>query len=308
MRVSRVLAMLFGLLPGVAQAQSENPSQSPPENITVTAPGVPPEGALHDFIKSYTASSQPSGKITRWRMGACPITAGLSPAGNRLVTDRVRQLAALAGAPLGDAHCKPNIDIAFTLKPQVLLDTVREKNRVLLGYHTNSQEEALATVTHPVQAWYTTQTVDLNGVAYLDKGQPNAPGYEIQTPFGPVWLQDVPAVHVTGNHLNDGLSSELFHVIVVIDLAKVKGHTLGALSDYAAMLSLSRTQSFENCEPVASITNLVSAPCDGALKTNELNANDLAYLHGVYSLNPRNSFQQQKDEIAYAMKKGAGER
>jgi len=302
MRVSRVLAMLSCMLPGVALAQSPNAS----ENITVTAPDLPPDAALRDFIQSYSASSRPSGKITRWRQGACPITAGLSPAGNKLVTDRVRQIAALAGAPVGDAKCKPNIDIAFTLNPQVLMDTVREKNRVLLGYHTASQEDAFATMIHPVQAWYTTQTVDLNGSTYLDRGQPNTPGYEVRTPFGPVWLQDTPAVHVTGNHLDDGLSSELFHVIVVIDLAKVKGFTLGALSDYAAMLSLSRTQSFETCQSLASVTNLLSPSCES--KTNEISASDLAYLHAVYSINPRTAFQQQKDEIAYAMKKGAGAR
>ena len=305
MRVSRVLAVLSCLLPGIALAQAPGPGA---ENITVTAPALPPDAALHDFIKSYTASSQPSGKITRWRIGACPVTAGLSPAGNRLVTDRIRRLAALAGAPVGDAHCKPNIDIAFTLNPQILMDQVREKNRVLLGYHTASQEDALATIAHPIQAWYATQTVDLKGAAYPDNGRPSGPGYELRTPFGPVWVQDVPNLHVTGNHLDDGLSSELFHVIIVIDLAKVKGLTLGALSDYAAMLALSRTQSFEACQPVASIANLLSDPCDSALKTNEISQADLAYLHAVYSINPRTSFQQQKDEIAYVMKKSAGER
>lgn len=310
MRISRILAVLSCLLPGAAFAQS--PSEPKPaaasENIVVNAPGPPPDGALHDFIKSYTASSQPSGKIARWRSGACPITTGLPPAGNRLVTDRVRQVAALVGAPVGETGCKPNIDIVFTFHPQLLMDWVREKNRVLLGYHTSSQEQAFATITHPVQAWYTTQTVDLNGTAYLDRGQPNAPGYTIQTAFGPVYLQDVPAVHVTGNRLDDGLSSELYHVIVVIDLAKVEGRTLGALSDYAAMLSLSRTDSFENCGPVASITNLLTASCGAQMKSNEISGSDLAYLHGLYSINPRNSFQQQKDDIAYAMKKGASKR
>jgi hypothetical protein len=285
MRVSGVLAVLSCLLPGMAQAQAPGTPAHPglaTESVTVTGS----DKALHDFIKSYTASSQPSGKIARWRIGACPITAGLPPAANKLVNDRVRQVAALAGAPVGDVHCKPNI---------------------LLGYHTASQEDAAA-MTHPVQAWYTTQTVDLNGSAYLDRAQTNTPGYIVDTPFGPVYLQDAPAVHVTGNHLDDGLSSELFHVIVVIDLAKVKGFTLGALSDYAAMLSLSRTQSFEACQPVASITNVLAGSCAQEWKTSEISSSDLGYLRGLYRINPRNSFQRQKDEIAYAMKKGAGER
>ena len=115
-------------------------------------------------------------------------------------------------------------------------------------------------------------------------------------------MSDVPAVHVTGGRLHDELSSELFHVIVVIDLSKVIGRTLGSLSDYVAMLSLARTKAFDVCQPVASISNLFALSCDEG--THTISDNDLSYLHGIYSIDPRASFQQQKGEIAYQMKKG----
>ena len=307
MRISCVLVVLSCVLPGAAWAQNEPQHTGlSTEKVTVTAPAEIPASVLHDFIKSYTAPSSPSGKVARWRYGACPIATGLPPAGNKLVTDRVRQLAAMVGAPVGDTNCKPNIDIVFTLNPQVLMDKVREKNRVLLGYHNAAQEKTLATVTHPVQAWYTTQTVDLNGTVYIDDKLRSHGGFYMQDPLNKgssIYIPDARVAHVTGNHLDDGVSSELYHVIIVIDLAKINGLTMGALSDYAAVLSLARTEAFETCQPVASITNLLSGSCGAELKTGEISGSDLAYLHSLYSIDPRKSFLQQKDDIAYEMRK-----
>jgi hypothetical protein len=298
--------LLFALSAGklAAQAPVDLHQANPTESVTVTAPSQVPDTVLHDFIANYTASSQPSGKVARWRIGACPITTGLPAAANHLVTDRVRDVGRLVGAPVGDAACKPNIDIVFTLNPQVLLDEVRKKERLYLGIHAAGQADGVATVTHPVQAWYTTQTVDQTGNAYLDRDQSLSAGYVVGSAGGPVTMSDVPAVHVTGSRIHDELSSELFHVIVVIDLSKVNGRTLGSLSDYVAMLSLARTKAFDVCQPVASITNLFAVSCGEGRAADKISDNDLAYLHGIYSIDPRTSFRQQKDEIAYQMKKG----
>jgi hypothetical protein len=285
----------------------------PTEKITVTAPKPVSDSLLRDFIKSYTALSPASEKVARWRTGICPIVMGLPQAANKLITDRVRQVAVLIGVPVGAAEsCKLNIDIVFTFTPQVLLDGVRAKTPFLLGYHDAAQEKDLASVTHPVQAWYTTQTVDVNGAIYVDDKLRNHGGFYTVSPFGPmygnIFIPDARVEHVTLGHLGDGISSELYHVIIIVDLAKVDGRTLGALADYVAILSLAQTQAFGVCQPVASITNLVSTPCDPAVKANEITSNDLAYLHGLYSIDPRSSFQQQRDDIAYEMKKDLKER
>lgn len=299
-----VAAAALALTTGELEAQAPVPTRqaAPTENVTVTAPATVPGSVLHDFIAKYTASSQPSGKITRWRIGACPVATGLPPAADKLILDRLREVAHSVGAPVGGSGCKPNIDIVFTLNPQILMDEVRKKERALLGYHSAREERDLGKVSHPIQAWYTTVTIDQTGNAYLDKDQSLSAGYTIGSVGGPVTMSDVPAVHVTGMRLHNELSSELFHVIVVVDLSKVRGRTLGALSDYVAMLSLARTTSFDTCQPVVSISNLFANDCAGIPES--LSDNDLAYLHGLYSIDPRSAFQQQKDEIAYQMKKG----
>jgi len=304
----RSAAITLGwLIVSVSTGGAQNPSL-PTENIIVSAPGLAPDTALHDFVKSYTAASQVSGKTARWRAGICPVITGLPQKAGELVTDRVRQIAGMVDAPVAAQSCKPNIDIVFTLNPQVLLNGVRSKTPILLGYHDVAQEERLATVTHPLQAWYTTQTVDFHGSAYVDDRLCKNCGMYIPSASGVVFVPDARAFAVTGSRLGDGLSSELYHVIIVVDLAKVAGHTLGGLADYVAMLSLAQTQAFEVCEPVASITNLVSPGCDAGVKTSEITGSDLAYLHALYSIDPRGSFLQQQGDIAYQMKKGLEKR
>jgi hypothetical protein len=302
-------AALGWLMASAPGAQSQ---PLPTEKVIVSASKLAPQAALRAFVRSYAAPAPVNGKMTRWKDGICPVTTGLPQAANTLVTGRVRQVADMVGAPVGAAGCKSNVDIVFTLHPQVLLDEVRQKTPVLLGYHDAAQEERLATVTHPVQAWYTTQTVDLNGTTYVDDKLRNHGGFSTVGSFGPkygnVFVPDARVEHATASRIVDSLSSELYHVVIVVDLAKVDGRTIGALSDYIAILSLAQTQTFETCQPVASITNLVSSGCDADVKTSEVTANDLAYLHGLYSIDPRSSFVVQQGEMAYQMNKGLEKR
>jgi len=281
----------------------------PTENVTVSGQKLAPEEKLRDFIRGYTARSGVGAKMARWKAGICPIVTGLPEAHSKFVIERVRQVAGQVGAPVAAAGCKSNIDIVFTLHPQVLLDGIRKKHHVLLGYHDAAEEERLATVSHPVQAWYTTQTVDLQGSTSIDDKLRNHGGFYIDNPGGmqypPIFVPDAPAVHVTGSHLGDGLASELFHVVITVDLARVQGQTVGALADYVAMLSLAQTQAFETCEPVSSITNLVSAGCDAGLNAGGVTANDLAYLQALYRIDPRGSFAHQQGDLAYQMQNAA---
>jgi hypothetical protein len=300
-----LLAVAWSAPITLAKAQSQS---LPTESVTVNGEKLAPQEKLRDFTHSYAARSGVAAKMARWKAGICPIVAGLPEAHSKFVVERVRQVANQVGAPVAVAGCKSNIDIVFTLHPQVLLDGMRKKNRVLLGYHEAAEEEQLATVSHPVQAWYTTQTVDLQGSTTVDDKLRNHGGFYIDNPMGalysPIFVPDAPAMHVTGSRLGDGLSSQLYHVVIVIDLAKVQGQTVGALADYAAMLSLAQTQSFEMCAPVSSITNLVSPGCDVGLKVEAVTANDLAYLQALYRTDPRASFAHQQSDIVTQMMKG----
>ena len=253
------LTLLFLLV----WAGSSAIAQSQPletESVTVNGTKLASKEKLRDFILGYVAPAGGGGKLARWKHGICPVVTGLPEVYAKLTATRVRQVAEMVGAPVADARsCKTNIDIVFTLDPQVLLDDVRKKHRVFLGYHDAAEELHLATVTHPIQAWYTTQTADLNGSTYIDDKLRNHGGFYIMVPSGSgyeqVFIPDARVASVTGSHLGDGISSELYHVIITVDPTKVQGRTFRALADYVAMLSLAQTQTFEACAPVASASD-----------------------------------------------------
>ena len=293
---ARTFAVLAALCLASA-AQAQGPST---EHVTVTESRTPLERKLHDFIASYTAPSLTLAKVTRWHAGVCPGVTGLPASWNSSVAARLREVASAAGAPVAKEGCRINIDIIFTKNPQLLLDGIRAKKSFLLGYHDLANEEKLARVIHPVQAWYMTQTVDAQGGIYTDdKLHPE--GLNV----GSIQAPNAHIEYWNGSRLGDARRSELMHAMVVVDLDKVTGIKLFALTDVVAMLALAQTAAFDVCQPVVSIANL-TAPCDAALKTDTLSNSDQAYLHALYAIDPNDSLIQQRGKIAYEMKKSLG--
>jgi hypothetical protein len=173
MRIAGFAALFAPLALQSGSAFAQSPAARPPENITVTAPKSVPDSALDDFVKSYAKPSEPVGNMARWRVGICPAIAGLPADYASLIVARVRQISAEAGAPVGREGCRFTTDIVFSTKPPAVMDELREKHQILLGYHDNAEAARLATVSRPIQAWYTTETEDMDGYRQVDAKQNN---------------------------------------------------------------------------------------------------------------------------------------
>ena len=301
----------------MAQETTHRPAP-PPENITVT--GIKDmEAAVKKFVGAMTVPTRVAEKLARWKTGVCPITAGLRPEIAAFVSKRVKDIAAQVGAPVDDKEsCKPNIEIVFTTTPQALLDNVRILYPLVLGYHDNSaQAERLATVTRPIQAWYTTATQDLHGNPQVDGAR--TPGVTMQIMIeglAPPGTPPAPPIsttlnypgagiyNVTGNRLGDGLSSVFTHVLIAAEPAKLLDHEVGTLADYIAMLALSQISSLDSCQELPSILNLLVPDCSRT--ANALTAVDIAYLRGLYKMSPTADFRVQRSEMMYQMGKSLG--
>ena len=66
---------------------------------------------------------------------------------------------------------------------------------------------------------------------------------------------------------------------------------------------MSRTEDYDDCQLMPSITNLLSANCDDKLKPSQITATDIAYLRGVYKMDAGAKLQIQQDQIAAEMAK-----
>ena len=256
------------------------PAQKTIEEITVYGEK---EKIVRDFVGSY-AAPVPSliGQIARWNVEICPVTVGLSAGFNTFVTSRVKEVAALVGAPVeaaGDAKtpCKTNIQIIFTPYPQGLMDAVRKKASWLLGFHYFAQAKGLATFSYPIQSWYATATADSNGTLTADDlGFGNC---------GSWGLADACSATVKGRRLGKGFRSEFMVVSVVVDMTKIGDLEIGPIADYIAMLALAQTKSFDECRELASVANLLAPGCAADKKANALTVTDIAYLRALYQMN-----------------------
>ena len=248
------------------------------EGVTVQASKKPLDRQVQDYVGTADVPSR-IGQLPRWNDKICPLTVGMSPEYNAFVSNRVLELAARVKAPVGKAGaCTTNLVILFTPQPQAILDKVLKDKPWALGAHyTQGEARALATVKHPIQAWYATATQDLNGRVI-----PDDPEADWQATSDPDEIV-ANATHAEGSRLRLGLMSQFASVLVVADSTKVAGRQLGALSDYIAMLALTQSKSLDGCRDLPTITNLFATDCAGAGTASEATAADLAYLRTLYS-------------------------
>ena len=186
-------------------------------------------------------------KSARWRHPICPLTVGLGDKYAKYVTQRIRDVAAAVGAPVNaDPACKPNVEVVFTTTPQGFMDGIRKTGPAFLGYHdSSSQADEMAKVTHPIQAWYTTESLDFDGAAQVDSGQCVGIGttlnfFEIgsmQGGTGPITpiilnLSCARIMHATGSRLGNGYDSGFNNVLILAEPAKLSDFEVGSLADY----------------------------------------------------------------------------
>jgi hypothetical protein len=299
-----LLLLLTG--PGLAQ-----PVTPPVENVTVT--GARTRQAIEGFVQSLAVPTHVTGKIARWEDGICPTLVGLKREFAGFIVKRVKDVAARTGAPVNaKPDCAPNIAIVFTTAPQALIDNVKKKTPGLLGYYDNrDQLDKLATVTRPIQAWYTTATRDLRGNVEIDGGKTAGTGLDITYACGApqegmctLHLSNAHGASVTGNRLGDGMRSTLYNVVIVANPDRLVDDEMGTLADIIAMLALAQVNTPDACQTLPSILNLLASGCAG--KSNALTANDLGYLTALYRMSPDRSVQVQRGEMTYQMQQSLG--
>lgn len=300
-----------------AAAQPAKISGLPVESVTVV--GVKPsDETIKDFVETRATATPVLGKMARWTAKVCPITVGLGDKYAKYISQRIRDIAAAVGAPVSqDPQCRSNIEVVFTTTPQGLMDNVRKGQALLLGYHhTGAQADALARVTHPIQAWYATESMDIDGTRIVDDGKC---GFNATTSLNTQTVATTPtgamatagsyqvtlpcavAMHASGSRVNNGLSSGFFNVIIVAEPARLYDYEVGSLADYIAMMALSQSASLDTCQQLPSISNLLAPDC-GSIPAR-ITDGDLAYLRALYYMPDGEGLNVQHDYLRGQMYK-----
>jgi hypothetical protein len=231
------------------------------------------------------ASQRVSGRVgqfARWRDSICVHVDGLAFDQAAKIAARVGDVAKAVGVGVQPPGCpNANIEVEFTSQPQSLLDNIAAKRPQLLGYHYSTETKALKTVTHPIQAWYMTATVG-NG--------PNAGstfgGINTQTGKSEVIDEpdNPPPTGCAESRISTCLSSVYKNILVVADTEHLQGKDLGVLSDYIALVALSRPASLDGCGAEASVLDvLAKTPCPGRDAPKGLTPTDAASITALYA-------------------------
>jgi len=158
-------------------------------------------------------------------------------------------------------------------------------------------------MTLPVQAWYSTATEDFRGFISADLPSWDL-GYGVMSASYPsIGLRNT---YTSGSRTGDGLKSELSTAIILVDTQKIAGQQIGPLADYIAMLALSQGKSYDTCQDVPTINNLMAANCAAELKPAALTDIDATYLRGLYKMDAGGSYLGERSSIAWEMKKELG--
>ena len=283
---------------GVAQRLAKPAFTLPPESITITAT-KPSDETIRSFVETRAQPTYVLGRMARWNREICPVTMGLAEKYAKYISQRIKDVAAAVGAPVNtNPGCRPNIEVMFTLNPQILMNNVHKDQPLLLGYHHNETEaDELAKVTHSIQGWYTTVSLDTNGYTQVDNGTCKGAGIVVAG----ISLPCAIITHSTGSRAVDGLNSGFFNIVIVADPSKLLDYEIGTLGDYIAMMALSQAASLDSCQELPSISNLMAKGC--ASVPSWITDGDLAYLKGLYRVPSGYSMSAQREEMQYQMKK-----
>jgi hypothetical protein len=294
-----ILLLVLMAMGAGAQAQPVPAADPPIEQVIVTAPRLSAE--IKSFVQSYaTRALSGTGTITRWHVGICAAVTGFArKADNDFVTARIHQLATEVGAPVAPVPCRADIDVYFTTQPQALLDSIRLHGGARLLTPTPSRASSIAAFTHPIQAWYATATrEEYSGTLSFDDNDDN--GWSgCVCDIGPP--PSGPGVRMReGDALRAGARSEMAHVTVIADVNQTKDYRFSAVADYIAMLALTQIKVADACQELPSVTNLIFPGCAAPDQASDA---DLAYLKGIYTIDPGAGLGSQQQDIAAEMEK-----
>jgi hypothetical protein len=329
MATYRVRAGLSGaawLFATAAMATQEPPKvamRPAPAEPSVVAPVVveasKPEELkkqTYGFVQTFAATTVKLDQIARWTQPVCVSVQGLPLAADAEVRGRVEEVATALKVGAQKEGCKPNIQVFFTDQPQAFMDRVAAQHEQLLGYWHHRDRDKLKTITRPIEARYLTGTGGAGGnttgmtFQYIENLGGGAPppvptGTAGRQPHGFQYDdEDVLYWGPTGcgdkSKFTACLTSELAHVLVVVDTTKAQDYSPGLIADYVVMVALAQPKSLDGCNVLPSVIDLFAKGCPN-FGMEGLTRADVAYLTALYKTNLEARKGGQETDIAERM-------
>lgn len=265
---------LLAAVPAAAQDQSEAAPEARDIVVTGRAEAPPTDSEVTHQARTITQGTDLRGTaLARFEDRLCPGVIGMKPEFASLMIDRIRAQAKQLDLWLtaDDGTCRPNFIVAFVEDGKAALaDLEKRQPGAFAPLATNERRDLLAE-DGPVHVWTTTETRTRDGMAVV--GERNN-------------LTAPPVANMWSAHSKIFLRTreDITSVVVLFDMADVKGKTLLQLADYATMRGLARTRPVEGAgeEGVRAMDTILALFDPGAAPPAEMTAFDRAYLAALY--------------------------
>jgi hypothetical protein len=284
----RAASQAAGTYPPSSTAQAVQPEVAitPAEmpQVAIEAQRQTLEHRLSRFVTAITAEVSSYQSLARWHDKICPRVSGLSRDQGEFVLRRISTIAQSAGAPLARGDCEANFLVLFAADPtKHLRDTLSRRASQFSAWYGNPADRAafkqFVEDTRPIRAWYDAQLRGaLGNLLYGETKVKARPPLENDHPVASrIQLDDV---------------QDLTSVLVVVDVRRIDGLSIGAVADYAAILGLAKINPNADVEGTDSVLRLFTAPDEGK-NLSRLGSWDAAFLKALYSTEQASKMQRQ---------------
>jgi hypothetical protein len=280
-------------------AQSPASEIKPLPPIEVEAQRRSVEKRVNAFIAAITPHVY-ADSLARWQHGICPVVIGPPQAQIDQILARLSAISTAAGVPVQPKPCNANFYVVATTYPEKLLKTWSKRDRLLFGNAMPKLVDEFLDTPRAVRVWYNTIPADKP----VDDGVNPEPFGGLMTPISPgagVNAGTIADAAANTRSLEFNEVQRFTSVIVVVDTQRTAGIKLASLSDYIAMVGLSKINLDANFTGAPSILQLFVAASGNSNEATptSITSWDQDYLHGLYAT--RQSSRLQRAAIADMM-------
>lgn len=280
-----LICLLLAAAPTTAQ---EAPTTV--DEVSIIAVDPKSEKAISEFV-STTSVKSGTGQMGRWDKEICVSIENLRPDAADMIRELIASNAREVGLLMGAPNCNPNIFILATDNAEMLLTATFKKNsRAFLDDEWTIREgkgklkEFIAS-DRPVRWWYVVKRV-------THKGKPYRVGTVIEG----------------RGRIGSTVRADFSHVVIVLDVSRIRQINFPALAGYVAMVSLVQTSPDAEFAGVPTILRLFSDRDAGLLPAEGMTDWDRAFLKALYKA-PRDAkrITIQERDISRAMQEALAE-
>jgi len=302
-----------------ASASSSAARSQPLQEVKVTDKYIRLAPQIRKFVNQI-ATPENGGNdagLARWGAPpACPLVSGLTRQDGEFILERLSEIARAAGVPLAGEHCRPNLYILVTPRPEELLRGMEKRNRPFtFGYDFRSYpptetprlvvDEFIKT-PRPVRVWYNANAKDAWGkpLRYCSQTEVDPlcftnpkDSMRCGVPNDPTRTFLCAKEYAGGSHLSFSTVWTFSRVFVIVDEARLQGVTRGQLADYLAMVGFAKLKPDARLGDAPTILKLFEAAPRAA--PTGMTDWDQTFLKALYAT--QQASKQQRGEIARAM-------